>query len=581
MLLPHEIKKKEFSHAMGGYARAEVKSYLEYISGQYDKLRRENDDLTRKLEAACARLDEYQKKEAEAAKASEAEVKIKTEEKASSAPIVCGADAIKRIEELRLGTVEAIKNELERLGRELSEIENIVTAGSPFEISNDAAETATSSDSDELGITVEEMTDELWASLETAIVNEVEGLTPVSAEPIISEIADDDEDAVDITEPEITEILEEIRETREEFDEISDEIEEIIDADEIETPEEITVDDFTDLLIVDGADEEEVLDLGAEDVEETEDVINIDTEAKEAEAEAEQETEEADSEETEEVIFIDGEEIIDYTELPIGETEEDAVSAYELYSAPEGDVTNVLDDDPEPIFDEPMLDAAFEESLGSDTETEAEAVAEAAEAGAETEAAEAEDAAQISFDEIPEQLSLDDILSAIDAFTAIDTEADEIFAEDAENEAEAEEVEEIEEIEEIEYAEEVEEIEEIEEAEADEADGETSDFEDPDIDDVMELFEAAEELTPPVEAPKTEISAYPKRVYRFRRGRKSQSPDDTAALLEALKLQYSQKTEIESDSDFDIKDYDEFNFTFADTDDKIDTVPTQNDINDL
>lgn len=59
MLLPQEIRKKEFSLAMGGYARSEVNSYLEYIADNYEKLRRENDELSRRLDAAIEKLDQY------------------------------------------------------------------------------------------------------------------------------------------------------------------------------------------------------------------------------------------------------------------------------------------------------------------------------------------------------------------------------------------------------------------------------------------------------------------------------------------------------------------------------------------
>lgn len=116
MLLPHEIRKKEFSHAIGGYAKSEVKSYLEYVAAGYEKLRRENDELSRKLEAACAGLDEYQKKEAEA-------------NANSAADSVTDKAVGERIASLRKGDLQTLEAVVMSLRAELSAIETLLSGG--------------------------------------------------------------------------------------------------------------------------------------------------------------------------------------------------------------------------------------------------------------------------------------------------------------------------------------------------------------------------------------------------------------------------------------------------------------------
>ncbi len=114
MLLPREISKKEFSHAVGGYARDEVKSYLEYIADNYEKLRRENDELSRRLDAAMEKLDQYELAASENA-ADESESNSCVGGESSSA-------AVAILEEV----VSSLRSELDEISSKLNEAEKLV-----------------------------------------------------------------------------------------------------------------------------------------------------------------------------------------------------------------------------------------------------------------------------------------------------------------------------------------------------------------------------------------------------------------------------------------------------------------------
>ena len=63
MIEPHELKNKQFSKVMRGYSQIEVDEHMEFVIDEYTKLYRENDELSRKLAEAEARLEAYRKDE--------------------------------------------------------------------------------------------------------------------------------------------------------------------------------------------------------------------------------------------------------------------------------------------------------------------------------------------------------------------------------------------------------------------------------------------------------------------------------------------------------------------------------------
>ena|GEM_PF-3248861 len=63
MLLPHELKKGDFSKSFKGYTTTEVDDYIDFLIEKYTEVHRENDELERKLKAAVARIDDLLKRE--------------------------------------------------------------------------------------------------------------------------------------------------------------------------------------------------------------------------------------------------------------------------------------------------------------------------------------------------------------------------------------------------------------------------------------------------------------------------------------------------------------------------------------
>ena len=63
MLLPHELKKDDFTKSFKGYTTTEVDDYIDFLIEKYTEVHRENDELERKLKSAVARIDELLKKE--------------------------------------------------------------------------------------------------------------------------------------------------------------------------------------------------------------------------------------------------------------------------------------------------------------------------------------------------------------------------------------------------------------------------------------------------------------------------------------------------------------------------------------
>lgn len=590
MLLPHEINKKEFTHAIGGYARGEVKSYLEYVAVNYEKLRRENDEISRKLDAACQKLDEYQRKEA----ASEAEKSAGIDNVAALASanakvadsdggaienkkadrfgkldiddedVTLGLDEsfdgdiesniAKRISEIKNGTLVRLMLEVEKAIRELDELQAIALKAESDKAKKIKEDVEADADSDADADTEENDIEIGYNSFATAEADIDEGEAAEAEAESETESETDNADNVDVDvdvvgaatvgSEENIEIEIENTENAENAENIKTENEDAEELDDIlnaltERVMSIGVDDVVDVddvVNVDDVDETDAIDED-EDIEEIENIENIE------EINDIEDINDIDDDEIEELLILDGAETAEV---------EDIDDVYDIDNV--GDVEEVED---------------AEDAEGSETEATAE-TAESAEPESE-----------------PEQLSLEDIMDIV-----ADEVADEV----------------------------------VDEA----ADGEEDDIceLEPDINDVMALITESEYAEDTVtdditsndvasndivsytpeenEENKEKAEVYPKKVYRFRRGRKKAASfdDDAELLLEALKLQYQtdsgddgsdgeifvqdERSESDNDAeteygenDFEMKDYDEFNFTFADMDNKVDTVPTEYNINDF
>lgn len=210
MLLPHEIRKKEFSLAMGGYARSEVKSYLEYIADNYEKLRRENDELSRRLDAAMEKLDQYHASEMAALAAN-----VKDEEPASGGKTAAVAAILSSLQlevdmiSARIGEINAFlggtsEEDFDRI-EEVEEIEEIepideveeipeiaeTVDAEPAEETEDAGEIEAVDPTDEIG-SLDEIEDE---TEELAVLDDAESELEL-LETVEDEVEETDADGV-------------------------------------------------------------------------------------------------------------------------------------------------------------------------------------------------------------------------------------------------------------------------------------------------------------------------------------------------------------------------------------------------
>lgn len=62
-LTPLDIHHKEFHHALRGYSEDEVDTFLDEVADEFERLFKENIDLSEKLEAASSKVREYQSME--------------------------------------------------------------------------------------------------------------------------------------------------------------------------------------------------------------------------------------------------------------------------------------------------------------------------------------------------------------------------------------------------------------------------------------------------------------------------------------------------------------------------------------
>lgn len=206
MLLPHEIRKKEFSHAINGYARGEVKSYLESVAVHFERLLRENDELSRKLDRACARLDEYQSREAEEIKA------------AVPATEVCGG----------FGNEKAkVRDEITKIKDELAAVLALLSV-------EEASAEAESADSHTEAETEEAIDQPLAKEVAATVAEETETENEPAPDIEESEESDESDEIDELVELDELEPIEEI----EEIDELR-EYDELLDIDEIDELEQI------------------------------------------------------------------------------------------------------------------------------------------------------------------------------------------------------------------------------------------------------------------------------------------------------------------------------------------------------
>ncbi len=534
MLLPHEIRKKEFSLAMGGYARSEVKSYLEYIADNYEKLRRENDELSRRLDAAMEKLDQYHASELASITAN-----VKSDSDGADSEKTAAAAAILG------GAVSSLQIELNMISTRLREIEAIMSG---VELEEPAGE---------------EPAEEAVEAVETEEADEIEEIEAVC------EIADESCEPVDA--------VEKIEETEE-----TEEIETAEELDEIETLDDVE-DEIEDLAVLDEAESElELLETVEDEVEETDvaedDVLVFDLpvsvavlgDGQDEADESDPKTEEAD----EELEFVEFEEL---SEEMIEEIDE----AQEIFDVDEPeDCAN--DTEPEQIA------FVIPEDTVEDTAEETEEAPEEAE----------------------EQLDIDDFLAdffdmddAIDAASdgedtneefiefvtpdepASDKIANETFTEVIFDEPEKDPIP----VEPVgtapkktaikrfhlkkKKAEHVEAEAPVEvEAPADGAHADPSE----DLDQIIAALSDAAEIEPPKAKEADFVEAEPVAP-------ETTEEDDLEAILRALKVQYDNVSAAASseDDDFDMTSFDEFNYIFGDSSSKIDTVPTENDIEDV
>ncbi len=566
MLLPHEIRKKEFSLAMGGYARSEVKSYLDYIANNYEKLRRENDELSRRLDAATEKLDQYNAAELASLTAS-----VKTEGAGVAGENTVAAAAI-------LGSaVSSLKLELDMAMARLEEIEAIISGEIASNISGEIA-----SDGDVIREQIEdvpESTDEL-AELdeiedsidELVVLDDVPEET--STEPA-TEAADENELAPTEMPEETVPVAETIEEVFEFITfgepEASEEVGELAETapiEEIEAVEEIEEIElgmlFEDTEEIDKVAPAEELDAVLEDASEvlSELVLELDA-AEEIPVEPEQTAEAQDAEFIGEIDISDEIEAIEEIE----EIEE--IEAIEEIS------------DIDEAADAEQLDISA--MLGE---------IEAEEDTAADEIIEADEPAQLEITELPEPIEETAELEAI---------------EDIEYIEEAEKLEPIAELEPIEEVGELTQAEEIGEF-LDEffiLDGESKAAEDETKAD--ELGTAFDFIEPDAEEPAA--ASKTASVKRFRLKKKpapveiaseeaadadfdeleakeepeavsTSADDDLEEILRALKVQYDTAPAKDEDS-FDVKDFDEFNYIFGDTSSKLDTAPVSDDFTNI
>ncbi len=547
MLLPHEIRKKEFSLAMGGYARSEVKSYLEYIADNYEKLRRENDELSRRLDAATEKLDQYQAAELAAISNAHTDDGITDEKSAAIAAILGGA-------------VSSLQLELDMVSSKLREI-NALISGVELTADENLFETANGSD-------------------------EIEETEP------FEETAEAEDDGIEA----VSEAIDELSE----LDAIEEPIDELVMLDDVPTETDFSEEDTSDEAELS---DDESVEVAAEDGSEVTEEIAEEAETAEEAAEASEDGEPA--EDVEEQINFDSAAEEDLGEIPEGTVVfaddvdvvlEEAANVIEslIFEMPvnteipeivsETEVTEVSDGT------EVTEEANGTEEAGATEETAEPVAIEEAEEKEEVEEIEnIEETDEIGQDEMlfdsPEaeeatdDLDIDGFLT--DFFDVDSSEIEEFGFITPEVESSPEESFTFDESEAADVSEEIEAIEEIEETEPFEEPAEADTAEITDLTDKEET-DTVTEPEKSVEAPKkSAVKRY--FIKKKKPVQKTKSDDDLDAVLKALKVQYEstpkdEKAEKDEDSDFEMKSFDEFNYIMGDTQTKIDKVPAGEEI---
>ena len=276
MLMPQELRKYAFTHAIRGYSTAEVDEYIEFLCERYEEIYRENNELTRKLEAALRALDSAKSKE-EKITALDAEVKrvsarmlaqaeaqkkrIVTDAEEYADRIIADADAhvaeqAQVLENMRQAVLAFRDDLYSRYSRQIDEIEAFAAAaqavGGMHTFPDAAAENvvlpavhAVEAEAAEEPEVIEEIT-------EAEEIETIEEITEAEEIEVIEEIT---EDSVSDPVEEAEESIESLFSSAEDRDEPAEEADEV-DEDEVAATDEVLL--FFDSITPKSEDETEV-----------------------------------------------------------------------------------------------------------------------------------------------------------------------------------------------------------------------------------------------------------------------------------------------------------------------------------
>ena len=216
MLLPQEIRNRQFSRAIRGYATAEVDEYIHFLADTVDALHRENAELDQKLTISLEKLAELQAREARIARldtemrraaanllheAEKQQKKILEEAHAYADRVIAEADAHlaiqKKVREEIREEVLRFKNELyARYGQHIDQLEEIASAAEKTAFEDVPARPATTTPVVELAEVEEVIAPPAYTAPEAVAevmeaVPEVEEVPEVMEE--IPEVADEAE----------------------------------------------------------------------------------------------------------------------------------------------------------------------------------------------------------------------------------------------------------------------------------------------------------------------------------------------------------------------------------------------------
>ena len=206
MLLPQEIRNRQFSRAIRGYATVEVDEYIHFLADTVDALHRENAELDQKLTISLEKLAELQAREARIARldtemrraaatllheAEKQQKKILEEAHAYADRVIAEADAHlaiqKKVREEIREEVLRFKNELyARYGQHIDQLEEIASAAEKTAFEDAPARPATTTPVVELAEAEEVIAPPAYTAPE-AVAEEIEAVTEVEEIPEVME----------------------------------------------------------------------------------------------------------------------------------------------------------------------------------------------------------------------------------------------------------------------------------------------------------------------------------------------------------------------------------------------------------